>query len=126
MPDELIKFWRRCKLAAPPFAHPDDLSILQQKNSKFIDAAPANFDSFVAGPRFGDFDDHRLHLSLLPLPYEGDLRHAEIVILLLNPGFSYSDYWAETKMPVFRQRKKASLRQSFKGIEFPFLELDPQ
>ena len=126
MPNELIDFWRRCELAAPPFAHPDDLSILRQKNSRFIDAEPANFDSFIAGPRFGDFDDHRLHLSLLPLPYEGDLSHAEIVILLLNPGFSYGDYWAETKMPVFRQRKKASLRQSFKGIDFPFLELDPQ
>jgi hypothetical protein len=106
MPNELINFWRRCSLAAPPFAHADDLSILQKKGGRFIDAEPLNFDTFIAGPRFGDFDDHRLHLSLLPVPYGGDLSHAEIVILLLNPGFSYADYWAETKMPAFRKRRE--------------------
>jgi hypothetical protein len=126
MPHDLINFWCGCKLAAPPFAHPDDLSILRQKDGRLIDAERVDFDAFIAGPRFGDFDDHRLHLSLLPVPYEGDLSHAEIVILLLNPGFSYTDYWAETKMPTFRQRRKDTLRQSFKGVEFPFLELDLQ
>lgn len=126
MPGELIDFWRRCELASAPFAHPEDLPILRQKDGRFIDAEPVSFDSFIAGPRFGDFDDHRLHLSLLPVPYGGNLSRAEIVILLLNPGFSYTDYWAETNMPAFRQRRKDTLRQSFKGIEFPFLGLDPQ
>jgi hypothetical protein len=126
MADELIKFWQRCRLVEPPFAHPDDLPILQQKGGRLIDVETTNFDTFVAGSRFGAFDDHRLHLSLLPVPYGGDLSHAEIVILLLNPGFSYTDYWAETKMPTFRQRREDNLRQSFKGVEFPFLELDPQ
>src|SRR6266566_5689299 len=126
MPSELINFWRRCELAVPPFAHPDDLSILRRRGGRLIDADLVNFDTFIAGPRFGDFDDHRLHLSLLPVPYGGDLTHAEIIILLLNPGFSYVDYWAETNMPEFRQRRIDNLRQSFKGVEFPFLELDPQ
>jgi hypothetical protein len=126
MPNELINFWQECKLAAPPFAHPDDLSILRQRYDRLIDAEPVNFDTFISGPRFGDFNDHRLHLSLLPVPYEGDLSRAEIVILLLNPGFSYADYWAETNRPEFRQRLKDNLRQSFKEVGFPFLELDPQ
>ena len=125
-PEEFITFWRHCRLTARPFAHPDDLLILRQRDGRFIDSEPSNFDTFVAGPRFGNFDDHRLHLSLLPLPYDGDLRHAEIVIFLLNPGFSYCDYWAETRIPAFRQRKKNNLRQSFQGVEFPFWELDPQ
>jgi hypothetical protein len=126
MPNELIKFWQGCKLDAPPFVHPEDLSILRRKYGRLIDAESVNFDAFIAGPRFGDFNDHRLHLSLLPVPYEGDLNRAEIVILLLNPGFSYGDYWAETNRPEFRQRLKDNLRQSFDGVEFPFLELDPQ
>jgi hypothetical protein len=126
MPNELINFWQACKLAAPPFAHPDDLPILRQRYGRLIDVEPVNFDTFIAGPRFGDFNDHRLHLSLLPVPYEGDLSRAEIVILLLNPGFSYADYWAETNRPEFRQRLKDNLRQSFGGVEFPFLGLDPQ
>ncbi len=126
MPNELINFWRRCKLSTPPFAHPDDLSTLLQKGRKLIDTDPLNFDSFIAGQRFGNFDDHRLHLSLLPMPYEGDLSHAEIVILLLNPGFSYADYWAESNRPEFRQRRIDNLQQEFTGVNFPFMELDPQ
>jgi hypothetical protein len=126
MPSELTNFWGKCELAVPPFAHPGDRSILWQKSGRFIDPEPTNFESFIAGPRFGDFDDHRLLLSLLPVPYAGDLRHAEFVILLLNPGFSYTDYWAESKRPEFRQRRIVNLRQSFEGVDFPFMELDPQ
>jgi hypothetical protein len=126
MSNELVNFWRRCSLAVPPFAHPDDLPILRQNGATFIDEEPTDFDAFIAGPRFGDFADHRLHLSLLPIPYSGDLSRAKIVILLLNPGFSYTDYWAENKMPDLRKRLEDNLRQSFKGVEFPFLWLDPQ
>lgn len=127
MSNELVNFWRRYSLAAPPFAHPDDLSKLRQGNNRrFIDTEPTNFDTFIAGPRFGDFVDHRLHLSLLPVPYLGDLSRAKIVILLLNPGFAYADYWAETKWPAFRKRLEDNLQQSFKGVDFPFLGLDPQ
>jgi len=126
MSNELVNFWRQCSLAAPPFAHLDDLSILRQGNNRFIDTEPMNFDTFIAGPRFGNFVDHRLHLSLLPVPYSGDLSRAKIVILLLNPGFAFCDYWAETKMPDLRKRLEDNLHQSFKGVKFPFLWLDPQ
>jgi hypothetical protein len=54
------------------------------------------------------------------------LRRAEIVILLLNPGFNYSDYWAETHRPDFRSRLVDNVRQSTDGVEFPFIFLDPQ
>jgi hypothetical protein len=67
-----------------------------------------------------------LHLSLLPVPYIGNLEESEIVILLLNPGFEYSDYWAESNAPEFRNRLEQNLYQSFDGIEYPFLYLDPQ
>src|SRR5690242_4396136 len=106
MPNELINFWRQCELTSAPFAHPDDLPVLRQNGGRLIDAERVNFDAFIAGRRFGDFKDHRLHLSLLPIPYEGDLARAEIVILLLNPGFSYADYWAETNVSKFLKRRK--------------------
>jgi hypothetical protein len=125
MPDELIDFWGRCGLATQPLAHPDDLSILRQKRGKFIDADQVSFDTLMANRQFRGFDD-RFHLSLLPTPYLGDLRHAEIVIMQLNPGLEYTDYWAESKMPHFRNRLEHNLRQSFGGVEFPFLFLDPQ
>lgn len=125
MPTELVNFWRRCELTAPPLAHPDDLPVLRRGNGKHIDAEPKDFTAFVVSSRFGDFNDHRLHLSLLPIPYGGNLGRADIVILLLNPGFSYVDYYAETRVPNFRRRLELNLRQSFDGIEFPFLWLDP-
>jgi hypothetical protein len=126
MPAVLIDFWQSCRLEEPPFAHPDDWSVLNRVGGRHIDAEPKDFAAFVAGARFGDFGDSRLHLSLLPIPYGGDLRAAEIVILLLNPGFSFTDYYAETRVPMYRTRLERTLAQDFGGIEFPFLWLDPE
>jgi hypothetical protein len=125
MPNALIDFWRQCKLNKPPFAHPDDLPFLQ-RDSRWVEDDAAAFDAYIAGQRFANSDDNRLHLSLLPVPYVGNLRKAEIVILLLNPGFSYGDYWAESHGPGFRDRAVENLHQSFEGNEFPFMFLDPK
>ena len=126
MPAALIDFWRRCPLDAPPFAHPDDWPILRRDGGRHVDEKPKDFARFVAGSRFGDFSDSRLHLSLLPIPYGGNLASADIVILLLNPGFSFTDYYAETRVPPFRRRLEQTLAQDFDGTEFPFLWLDPE
>jgi hypothetical protein len=125
MPNDLIEFWQQYALKEAPFAHPADLPILRV-SSRWIEADAPNFEAYIAGPRFANPDDDRLHLSLMPVPYIGDLRNAEIVILLLNPGFEYSDYWAETNAPDFRKRLVENLRQSFEDVEFPFIFLDPQ
>jgi len=122
---ELVSFWRKCHLAKPPFVHPDDLPVFRRYGGRHIDAEPKDFDAFVASPKFGDFADRRLDLSLLPTPYSGDLARADIVVLLLNPGFSYTDYY-ETERPDFRRQLVRTLRQSFAGTEFPFIWLDPQ
>jgi hypothetical protein len=125
MPIELIEFWRQFNPELPPFAHPDDIPVLKRNARWLIADDPVDFDSYVASSRFGA-EDNRLHLSLLPVPYVGDLENAEIVILLLNPGFESSGYWAESKIPQFRAALKTNLRQDFNGIEFPFMCLDPQ
>jgi hypothetical protein len=129
MSESLIEFWQRCPLDKQPFVHPDDLHSLQRvlsKKSRWVEKDATSFSSYIAHSRFGDPDDDLLHLSLLPVPYVGDLRNAKIVILLLNPGFDYCDYWAEHEMPAFRERLGRNLSQSFEGIEFPFSGLDPQ
>jgi hypothetical protein len=126
MLSDLIAFWRRCALTAPPFAHPDDWPVLRRYGGRYIDEAPKDFARFIASDRFGDFTDRRLHLSLLPIPYGGALRSADIVILLLNPGFSFTDYYAETNAPEYRRRLEQTLSQDFEGVDFPFVWLDPQ
>jgi hypothetical protein len=87
--EELVAFWRECNLDGPPFAHPKDWPVLRQW-PRHIDAEPKDFTTFISDPCFGDFADHRFRLSLLPIPYVGDLRSADIIILLLNPGFQGS------------------------------------
>ncbi len=129
MPNELIEFWKKCKLDKPPFFHPKDKDLLWQekhKKHRFININTKNFEEYRKSSSFGDDDDKRLHLSLRPVPYLGNLAKAEIFILLLNPGLKCSDYWAESKSKEFRQRLENNLQQSFVGIEYPFFMLDPQ
>ncbi len=123
MPVELVRFWEKYKSTSAPFVHPDDLPVL--KDGKFADIEATDLDRYLAHPRFGDFADPRFHLSLLPTPYGGDLRNADIVILLLNPGFNIVDYYA-VRDAEFRDRVETSLRQDFGSNDFPFYFLDPR
>jgi hypothetical protein len=126
MPNELIEFWKQCKLDKPPFFHPKDETTLLQGNGKFLETNFKNFDAYIKGSRFGENENRRLHLSLRPVPYLGNLAQAKIFILLLNPGLAYADYWAESNSKAFCQRLENNLQQSFDGIDFPFFKLDPQ
>jgi hypothetical protein len=124
--ENLFDFWRRCPLSGDLYYHPDDWPCLMSRNGRYVDAQPRDFREFLESSRFGDFKDTRFHLSLLPVPFPGNLAHAEIIILLLNPGFDLGEYWAETYSKPFRVRLEANLRQDFEGIRFPFLGLDPE
>lgn len=124
--NKLTEFWKGCDLRKPPYIHPDDVAILEKRWDGYVDSKPClKFSEFLKSSRFGNFADTRLHLSLIPVPYGGDLERAEIVILLLNPGFSYTDYYAETEVPEFRKQLIKNLRQDFSGMEFPFMWLNP-
>jgi hypothetical protein len=123
--NELVAFWQSFQPAEWPFAHPDDLPVLRPDGGKYIHGK-LNFDEFVTGPYFEDYKDYRLHLSLYPAPYMGDLAAAEIVVAWFHPGFIASDYLME-EQPEFRRRLMSNLRQDFKKeVEFPFFPLDPK
>lgn len=125
LPNELIEFWRQAQFSNPPYAHPADLEILQT-HARWTDNDAVDFEGYISGPRFASCEDDRFHLSLLPVPYAGDLEHADFFILLLNPGFSYTDYWGETCVPPFKQRILANLTQRFDKTDYGFPYLDPQ
>lgn len=59
------------------------------------------------------------------MPYLGEVRHADIFILSLNPGFKPADYFAEYCVPSFRERRKRNLHQKQKACRFPNMSLDP-
>jgi hypothetical protein len=122
--DDLVYFWRQCPIGNPPFCHPEDETILRQYGRGALDCKALNFEQYMDGARFHP-KDTGLHLSLLPVPYVGDLQSADVFILLLNPGFNSVDYYAESLRPEFVARHRASLRQEFLDRHFRFTFLDP-
>jgi hypothetical protein len=78
---ELVAFWRRFKKLQPPFVHPDDEPKLGQRGLLELDQH-WTFQRFVADCRF--YNDNGFHLSLLPIPYVGDISRGDIFVLLLN------------------------------------------
>jgi hypothetical protein len=123
VPERLIKFWSRCEVDGQHLVHPEDWGVLKLKGKKLISSIPGGFNDFACSPMF---DDPRLHLQLIPQPYAGDLRKAKVVIVLLNPGLTFTDYWGEAHISGFRERLIKNLRQTFDdSCDFPFLWLNP-
>lgn len=92
-----LSYWRRFTPTAAPFAHPDD----------------------EASPYLEDFE-----LSLLPIPFVGNLLEAEAVILMLNPGLDAEDIAWEQK-PHFRSSLERNLSQHFPADSYPHFYMDP-
>jgi hypothetical protein len=123
---EIVRFWAECSLEEPPFVHPKDLATIQHYQPEVLGLPPTNFEKFIASRRFGDKADRDFHFSLLPRPYQGDLRRADIFLLQLNPGLNVADYRSEWDWPEFRQTLERQLRQDLAGMEFPFFCLNPK
>jgi hypothetical protein len=122
--ESLIEHWRDFDpVAGRPYVHPKDVEWMQ---SNWPDALKGklyeSWSSYTAGERFG-MQDNLLHLSLVPVPYAGDLENAEIVIFLTNGGFGDADYFFEDYLGV-RQSLLDNLHQK-PGREFPFFCLNP-
>jgi len=83
-------------------------------------------DALLSHPSFDFLGDATLHLGLLPVPFAGDLSEADVFILLQNPGFRPSDYFAEFDDLDFVEALVANLGQSIPRSGFPFLYLDPR
>jgi hypothetical protein len=116
---EIVEFWKGWSLSGPPLVHPQDLPALKTRVAKLLEEPPTNLRRFIASKRF-DPEDRDFHFSLLPSPYVGDVCRADILLLLLNPGFKPADYYAEWSVPEFRDRVVSNLYQRFNGVEFPF------
>jgi hypothetical protein len=112
--NSLVKFWNEYDLRKPPYIHPRDVAVVRQY-PKLFDTRVYDATSFINSERFGAFKDSRFHLSLLPVPYNGRLDTARIVILLLNPGFGAGDYFVYHD-DEHTTRVKRLIRQNFTAI----------
>ncbi|MDB5603028.1 MAG: hypothetical protein JWN71_5072 [Xanthobacteraceae bacterium] len=121
--NSLVKFWNECELLKPPFVHPEDQRVLGRER-EFSTRQLIGHREFVLSDRFGNDADKAFHLSLLPVPYIGNLDTSDIVVLMLNPGLGLSDYYTQEDAEHSR-RLVENIRQDYKGVEYPFMFLDP-
>lgn len=123
---ELLESWARWR---PP-AEGDWILQEDAPAISHLEKAPGvvRYDSWADCVRDYDPWDNktRVHLRLVPLPYMGDLTRARVVILMLNPGLSATDYYAEREVPSFKETVLANLHQDFSNTAYPFFALDPQ
>lgn len=126
MPNYILDFWSKFDpYGAGPHLHPDDLEWFKENKWDIQRQAAESFDGFVKGGRLGADVDRQPHLSLLPSPFHGNISEAKIFILLMNPGFTTSDYYAEED-PAFRAASISNLLQNHPNVEFPYFSLDPK
>lgn len=121
---DMIEFWRQAQFTSSIYIHPADLPHISDYVRWNQSDGPTDFESYTRGSRFHPEDD-RPHFSLLPVPFVGDVRNAPVILLMLNPGLQYADYWAEFKVPDFKDRLQKNLHQDFTGTNYPFFYLDP-
>lgn len=79
-----------------------------------------SFASYCSDASFG-LQDERLHVGLVPIPYIGSLASADVFLLMLNPGLSPVDYFAEEHFPEYRELLLDNLHQRLRA-GFPFLD----
>ena len=83
--EKLIDFWRRFGSAARyPCVHEDDRGTIMKYCLQGCDLE-------LPSPK----QDGRFHLSLNPVPYMGDVRTADIFLLMINPSAGYADYYTD-------------------------------
>lgn len=88
-------------------------------------ASVSSWREFIERGQFGT-DDGKLHLSLIPQPFMGNVDTAPVVILMLNPGLSPIDYFSEAHIRNYRRALIANLHLGFKHSRFPNLFLNPE
>jgi hypothetical protein len=120
---KLIDFWRGpgASCTSDPYIHEDDKSaLLHLRNCEAISSMETFFDNVVP-----DKANRGFHCSLRPVPYLGNLKKADIFILLLNPVVGYSDYGTDA-CPEFQKALEKNIRQDFEAGEGRCLALDTQ
>lgn len=123
---DLITAWAEWTAEEAPFILKADVPTMSSPRSLKASVICEGWEEAYNAPDFAAPDDTRLHLGLLPQPFVGDIRHAEVYILLLNPGLGPTDYYGEYQVPAYRDAMMANLRQDFPKGNSHFLFLDPQ
>lgn len=114
---DLTRKWSLLKFNKPPFVLPGDELALGKAKVEMV--WPTSRDLQQSNEILDS--GTRLHCGLIPGPYAGKIYSASIYVIMLNPGFSNLDVFAEENSIEFRQ----ALIKNLSGSE-PNLCFDPQ
>jgi hypothetical protein len=119
----LTTFWQAFKHTSnQPQVHPLDRQWMQEFWRGPLEAPIyQSWEEYLQSARFGSYDSEP-HLSLLPVPYVGDLKRAKAIIFLANAGFVDADYYLDFSKG-FGDLMLRNIRQE--ELEYPFIYLDP-
>ncbi|WP_420378694.1 hypothetical protein [Gilvibacter sp.] len=115
----IVDFWKNINYYEKPFIHPEDISIIKSQSYSYKGLHDLLNDQFWT-------DEGVFHTDLFPIPYAGKLDTAKIFILLLNPGFTLSEYNSEESSSEFRKALRDNLAQKHLDPDFPFMFLNPE
>jgi hypothetical protein len=117
----LINYWRSFNWQVGPFITKDDKSVLDESKACYYQS----YSDYISSPDFVK-DKPIFHLGLLPSPYCGNLSSARVFILMLNPGFSPLNYFAEETSISLKDEIIKTGRQENIDSEYPFFFLNPK
>jgi hypothetical protein len=121
--NRLVNGWRASKRKSGVYLFDADYPFYDGPKGKHF-VLYTSLKDYIQSDEFGT-DDTRLHIGLTPQPYFGDLHRATIFLLMMNPGLSAADYYAERNEDC-RTALLKNLCQDYEGSdEYPFLFLDP-
>lgn len=108
--DALTNAWRRVNHRKTPIILRGDEAVLEYGNNR-------SSDRFAQDPLLLD-PGKQFFLNLIPAPYTGPIRTASVYLLLLNPGFSSLDLFAEEREPKLRRRLIRNLSGNTPNLSF--------
>ncbi|WP_306252907.1 hypothetical protein [Parvularcula sp. IMCC14364] len=112
MTNELANFWSSYSDDGIVLAHhADEQILLSNRYKNLLNPSVNNFEDYIHKYQSSQISDDKIHLSLLPGPYQGDLDNADIILLLLNPGFCHTDYYVEFNDKSFYKAKLDTINQ---------------
>lgn len=125
MSHAFLSQWRAFKPSSTVNILEADVDGIRNLRSNCVTAPEYGWTQFIQDPQHGAEKDGRLHLSLTPIPFLGNIETAKVVVLLLNPGLGATDYYGEFRVPGFKDKLLANLRGDLSKHDYPFMFLDP-
>jgi len=112
-----IKEAKRWKKNTQEFILEKDSDAIEKFNNKFLDKKP-------------EHKPYKIHEDLVPVPFLGNFKKAEVFFLQLNPGVEQpaglksTDLVAYKHFPGYKMDLLKNLRQE--KMEYPFIDLNPK